>query len=148
MIRSSELTIRISIENISRCLRYLHRKHFRVLVALSANKETHLHSSSTLASNILRKFPRLLVQNRQNSAPRRPATPPPVHQIRARRTRVPHNFHILRSTLRQLYTCDNLRSSDIYLSCIAHLLLTPSNLLLCPLQRVSCEKSLPFVVPL
>ena len=71
MIRSSELTIRFSIENISGCLRYLHRKHFRVLVALSANKETHLHSSSTLASNIVRKFRRLLVQNRQNSDPRR-----------------------------------------------------------------------------
>ena len=51
----------------------------------------------------LTKFPRRLMQKRQNSAPRRPATPSPVHQIRAQRTPVPHIFHILRSTLRQ--TC-------------------------------------------
>ena len=92
----------------------LYREHFRVL-AVSPSK-TFQGACGTLSEQRnapafelhigiahLTKFPRRLVQKRQNSAPRRPATPPPVNQICAQRTPVPHNFHILRSTLRQ--TC-------------------------------------------
>ena len=104
MIRSSELTIRISIEKISGCLRYLYRKHFSQGACGTLSEQRNAPAFELhIGIAHLTKFPRRLVQKRQNSAPRRPATPPPVNQICAQKTPVPHNFHILRSTLRQ--TC-------------------------------------------
>ena len=93
---------------------HLYRGYFKVL-AVSLSK-TFQGTCGTLSEQRnapafelhigiahLTKSPRRLVQKRQNSAPRRPATPPPVHQICAQRTPVTHSFHVLRSTLRQ--TC-------------------------------------------